>query len=56
MMGDVILCDLNSTSRADAMKDLLKILESKRADEVLGFGNLFNNNDVRFFKILLNLV
>ena len=48
MMGDVIVCDLNSTSRADAMKDLLKTSEAKRADEVLGFGNSFNNNDVRF--------
>ena len=48
MMGDVIVCDLNSTSRADAMKDLLKTSESKRADEVLGFGNSFNNNDVTF--------
>ena len=36
MMGDVIVCDLNSTSRADAMKDLLKTSEAKRADEVLG--------------------
>ena len=48
MMGDVIVCDLNSTSRADAMKDLLETSEAKRADEVLGFGNSFNNNDVRF--------
>ena len=48
MMGDVIVCDLNSTSRADAMKDLLKTSEAKRADEVLGFGNSFNNNDVRY--------
>ena len=48
MMGDVIVCDLNSTSRADAMKDLLKTSEAKRADEVMGFGNSFNNNDVRF--------
>ena len=48
MMGDVIVCDLNSTSRADAMKDLLKTSEAKRADEVLGFGNSFNNSDVRF--------
>ena len=48
MMGDVIVCDLNSTSRADAMKYLLKTSEAKRADEVLGFGNSFNNNDVRF--------
>ena len=48
MMGDVIVCDLNSTSRADAMKDLLKTSEAKRANEVLGFGNSFNNNDVRF--------
>ena len=48
MMGDVIVCDLNSTSRADAMKDLLKTSEAKRADEVLGFGNSFNNNDVKF--------
>ena len=48
MMGDVIVCDLNSTSRADAMKDLLKTSEAKRADEVLGFGNSLNNNDVRF--------
>ena len=48
MMGDVIVCDLNSTSRADAMKDLLKTSEAKRADEVLGFGNSFNNNDFRF--------
>ena len=47
-MGDVIVCDLNSTSRADAMKDLLKTSEAKRADEVLGFGKSFNNNDVRF--------
>ena len=48
MMGDVIICDLNSTSRADAMKDLLKTSEAKRADEVLGFGNSFINNDVRY--------
>ena len=47
-MGDVIVCELNSTSRADAMKDLLKTSEAKRADEVLGFGNSFNNNDVRY--------
>ena len=48
MMGDVIVCYLNSTSRADAMKNLLKTSEAKRADEVLGFGNSFNNNDVRY--------
>ena len=48
MMGDVIVCDLNSTSRADSMKGLLKTSEAKRADEVLGIGNSFNNNDVRF--------
>ena len=30
MMGDVIVCDLNSTSRADAMKDLLKTSEAKK--------------------------
>ena len=48
MMGDVIICGLNSTSRADAMKDLLKTSETKRADEVLGFGNSFSNSDVRF--------
>ena len=48
MMGDAIVCDLNSTSRADAMKDLLKTSEAKRADEVLGFGNSFNNHDVRY--------
>ena len=48
MTGDVIVCDLNSTSRADAMKDLLKTSEAKRADEVLGFGNSFNKSDVRF--------
>ena len=48
MMGDVIVCDLNSTSRADAMKDLLKTSEAKRADEVLGFGSSFNNNGFRF--------
>ena len=48
MMGDVIVCDFNSTSRADAMKDLLKTSEAKKTDEVSGFGNSFNNNDVRF--------
>ena len=48
IMGDVIVCELNSTSRADVMKDLLKTSEAKRADEILGFGNSFNNNDVRF--------
>ena len=48
MMGDVIVCDLNSTSLADAMKDLLKTSELKRADKVLGFGNSFNNNDAIF--------
>ena len=36
MMGDVIVCDLNSTARADAMKDLPKTSEAKRVDEVLG--------------------
>ena len=30
MMGDVMVCDLNSTSRADAMKDLLKTSEAKK--------------------------
>ena len=45
MMGDVIVCDLNSTSRSDAMKDLLK---AKKTDVVLVFGNSFKNNDVRF--------
>ena len=49
MMGDVIVCDLNSTSCADAMKDVLKTSEAKRADGVLGFGSSFNYNDVRFF-------
>ena len=29
MMGDVIFCDVNSTSRADAMKDSLKTSEAK---------------------------
>ena len=48
VMGDVMVCDLNSTSRVDAMKDLLKTPEAKRADEVLGYGNSFNKNDVRF--------
>ena len=41
MMGDVLVCDLTSTSRADAMKDLLKTSEAKKADEVLGFGSSF---------------
>ena len=35
---DVIVCGLNSTAHADALKDLLKTSEAKRAGEGLGFG------------------
>ena len=30
------------------MKNLLKTSEAKRADDILGFGNSFSNNDIRF--------
>ena len=48
LMGDVIVCDLNSLSRASAMKDVLKSSEEKRIDEALGFGNTLLNHDGRF--------
>ena len=48
LMGDVIVCDLNSLSRASAMKDVLKSSEEKRIDEALGFGNSLLNHDGRF--------
>ena len=48
LMGDVIVCDLNSLSRASSMKDVLKSSEEKRIDEGLGFGNTLLNHDGRF--------
>ena len=48
LMGDVIVCDLNSLSRASAMKDVLKSSEEKGIDEALGFGNILLNHDGRF--------
>ena len=48
LMGDVIVCGLNSLSRASAMKDVLKSSEEKRIDEALGFGNTLLNHDGRF--------
>ena len=48
LMGDVIVCDLNSLSRASTMKDVLKSSEEKRIDEALGFGNTLLNHDGRF--------
>ena len=48
LMGDVIVCDLNSLSRASSMKDVLKSSEEKRIDEALGFGNTLLNHDGRF--------
>ena len=48
LMGDVIVCDLNSLSRASAMKNVLKSSEEKRIDEALGFGNTLLNHDGRF--------
>ena len=47
-MGDVIVCDLNSLSRASAMKDVLKSSKEKRINEALGFGNSLLNHDGRF--------
>ena len=48
LMGDVIVCDLSSLSRARTMKDVLKSSEEKRIDEALGFGHILLNHDGRF--------
>ena len=53
LMGDVIVCDLNSLSRASAMKDVLKSSEEEHIDEALGFGNTLLNHDGRFLVCML---
>ena len=47
-MGGVIVCDLDSLSRASSMKDVLESSEENRIDEALGFGNILLNHDGRF--------
>ena len=54
LMGDVVVCDLNSSARADVMKDYSKTSDEKRKDENMGFGNSYMNHDDRFLSVTVD--